>query len=86
MDTARTPVSKYAGIVATGVWTLGWVVGACHAVQHVKTASNRAVMLNLFVTFACSALGVIMTYRIARPGQIWNIRRRRKSRKHPSHC
>ena len=62
-----TPVSKYAGIVATGVWTLGWIAGAYHAVLHVKTASNQAVMLSLFVTFACSALGGIMTYRIARP-------------------
>ncbi|MDR3457953.1 MAG: hypothetical protein P4N60_10940 [Verrucomicrobiae bacterium] len=67
MNTPGTPVSKYAGAVATGVWTLGWIIGAAHAVQHVKTASNPAVMLNLFVTFACAALGGIMTYRIARP-------------------
>lgn len=70
MDTSRAPISKYAGLVATGVWTLGWVVGAVRAVQyvqHLAPTRDHAAMLSLFITFACSALGSIMTYRIARP-------------------
>jgi hypothetical protein len=61
-----TSVSKYAGVVATAVWTLGWGLGACQAVQHVESALNPAALLNLFLTFACSALGCIMTFRIVR--------------------
>ena len=60
------PVSKYTGVVATAVWTLGWVLGAYHAIRYVESVRNTASLVNLFITFACSALGCIMTFRIIR--------------------
>jgi hypothetical protein len=60
------PVSRYAGVVATALWTLGWVTAAWLAFRHIDTTRIGAAALNLAVTCVCSALGFIMTVRLIR--------------------
>jgi len=65
---SHRPVSKYAGAVATGLWTLGWASAADHAAAQVTAPLAGAVLANLIATGACSMVGCVMTYRIVRPG------------------
>jgi hypothetical protein len=58
--------SKYAGVAATAMWTLGWVVAAYVAVEHLNVSRDSAALLSVVVTVAFSALGCGANIRFAR--------------------
>lgn len=48
------------------MWTLGWVIAAYVAVQHLDVSHDSPALLNVVVTIAFSALGCGATVRFAR--------------------
>jgi hypothetical protein len=48
------------------MWTIGWVVAAYFAVEHLDVSRDSAALLNVVVTVAFSALGCGAAVRFAR--------------------
>ena len=58
--------SRYAGVAATLVWSLGWLASACVALQRLGGSGVDAELVNVAVAVVLTALGLIVTVRSAR--------------------
>jgi hypothetical protein len=65
MNSAKS-VCRYAGVAATAMWMLGWVVTAYVALRHLNSSPYGTALLNAIVTVAFSAFGCAATVRLAR--------------------
>ena len=58
--------SRYAGVAATLVWSLGWIAAACVALLRLGQAGADRGLVNMAVGLVLAALGLIVTVRSAR--------------------
>lgn len=62
--------SRYAGVAATLIWSLGWLAAACVALQRLGGSGADAGLVNVAIGVVLAALGFTVTVRSARHKQV----------------